>query len=250
MFYLFLCFAIFMIGCNDYGINKVEERDPELVVYPSEINFGHLISGEESGQATFAVINAGNEDLIMSQPALIAGNDGFSLDEDLSEEYTILAGEVLDFNVYYEPETYEGNGAIIRFVSNDEDEREYELLLTGFGDAPVMTVFPEEFDYGDISIGCDNEERITIRNDGNLPLTVENITQMVTQPQDVIMEFGSLPPPPWELIPSQEIDFLVSYIPNDIGYDESVIRIEGNDPATPIVETLQYGDGDVYKFRC
>ena len=71
---------------------------------------------------------------------------------------------------------------------------------------------------------------------------------MVTQPQDVIMEFGSLPPPPWELIPSQEIDFLVSYIPNDLGYDESIIRIEGNDPATPVVETLQYGDGDVEQW--
>ena len=48
--------------------------------------------------------------------------------------------------------------------------------MTGFGDAPVMKVTPELFDYGQISIGCDNEERITIRNDGNLSLTVDNIT--------------------------------------------------------------------------
>ena len=164
MLFLFYYVVVIMIGCNDYGLNKVIITDPELVVYPSEINFGHLTSGYESGQETFAVINAGDEDLIISQPELIAGNYRFSLDEDLKEEYIIKPGEVLDFNVYYDPFTYESNGAIIRFQTNDEDESEYEVLVTGFGDAPIMTVFPESFDYGDISIGCDNEERITIEN--------------------------------------------------------------------------------------
>ncbi len=117
-----------LFPCNDYGINKVVETNPELVVYPGEIRFGHLVSGQESGQATFAVINAGDEDLIISQPELIAGNDRFRLDDDLEERYIIPAGEVFEFNVYYEPETYEGNGAIIRFVTNDEDENEYELF--------------------------------------------------------------------------------------------------------------------------
>ena len=79
-------------------------------------------------------------------------------------------------------------------------------------DAPVITIDPAEVDYGLITIGCDNEERITIRNDGNQTLIVNNVTQMVTQPPDIIMEFGSLPLPPWELLPTQEIDFLVSYI--------------------------------------
>ena len=108
-----------------------------------------------------------------------------------------------------------------------------------------MTVTPETFDYGQISIGCDNEDRITIRNDGNLSLNIDNITQMVTQPQEMIMEMGSVPPLPWELLPGQELDFLVSYIPIDISYDESVIRIEGNDPALPVIEVVQYGTGDV-----
>ena len=167
------------------------------------------------------------------------------LDQDLEENYTIGPGETQEFNVNYAPQTYENNGAIIRFVTNDEDEGEYELLVTGFGDAPVMTVSPDLFDYGQISIGCDNEERITIRNDGNLSLSIDNITQMVTQPQDIIMEMGSLPPLPWSLLPGQEVDFLISYIPIDISYDESIVRIESNDPVLPLVEVIQYGEGDV-----
>jgi len=241
----YILFALLFLSCNDYGVNKVIQTEPELVVYPESIEFGHLQSGLESGQATFAVINAGDEELIISYPELVSGNDRFSLDDSLLENYTIGPGETQEFNVYYIPETFESNGALIRFVTNDEDENEYELPVSGFGDAPVMTVTPEVFDYGQISIGCDNEERITIRNDGNLVLTVDSVTQMVTQPQDIIMEMGSLPPPPWELMPGQEVDFLVSYTPIDISYDESVIRIEGNDPVLPLTEVVQYGEGDV-----
>ena len=245
---LYLLFSIIFFSCSEFGVNKIVETDPELVVYPSELNFGNLTSGIESDHKSFAIINAGDENLIITKPELISGNTRFSLDENLDEEYIILPGEVLDFNVYYEPLTYETNGAIVRFLSNDADENEFEVLITGSGDAPVMTVSPESFDYTEISIGCDNEERITIRNDGNLTLIIEDITQMVTQPQDILMEFGSLPPPPWELAPSQEIDFLVSYVPEDIGYDESIIRIEGNDPATPYIETIQYGNGNVEQW--
>tara|TARA_B100001093_G_scaffold520343_1_gene614869 strand:- start:1359 stop:2945 length:1587 start_codon:yes stop_codon:yes gene_type:complete len=242
---LYILFTLLLFSCNDYGVNKVVQTDPELVVYPESIDFGHLLSGHESGLATFAVINAGDEELIISQPELVTSNDKFSLDSDLEENYTISPGETLEFVVYYEPKTFESNTGLIRFVTNDEDENQYELPVSGFGDAPVMTVTPETFDYGQISIGCDNEERITIRNDGNISLTIENITQMVTQPQDIIMEMGSLPAPPWELLPGQEVDFLVSYIPVDISYDESIIRIEGNDPVLPVKEVIQYGDGDV-----
>jgi hypothetical protein len=106
-----------------------------------------------------------------------------------------------------------------------------------------MTVSPSEFDYGTISMGCDNEERITIRNDGNLPLTVDNVIQMVTQPVDILMEFGSMPAPPWALEPNQEVDFLVSYIPDDIGLDDSAITVRGSDPFIPEVEVIQFGEG-------
>lgn len=242
---IYVLFALFLFSCNDYAVNKVTQTEPELVVYPDQLDFGHLFSGHESGQLSFAIINAGDDDLIISQPEIISSDGRISLDSNLEDSYTISSEDILEFSVYYDPVTYEHNEAIIRFVSNDEDESQYELPVIGFGDAPVMTVSPEAFDYGQISIGCDNEERITIRNDGNLALTIDSITQMVTHPPDIVMEFGSLSLPPWELLPTQEIDFLVSYIPSDINYDESIIRIEGNDPQTPVVEALQYGEGDV-----
>lgn len=244
---VFLALSFTVFGCSDSVLYKVSDAKPEIVVHPEHIDFGNLISGQESGLEEIIIVNAGDADLVLTSPELFDGSDRFGID-DHHEEITIEPQGRYIVEVDYIPETYEHNGAFVQIVSNDEESAVIDVTMEGMGDAPVMSVNPLGFDYGDISIGCDNEERVTITNDGNMPLSIASITQMVTQPQDIVMEFGSLPPPPWEIDPSLSLDFLVSYIPNDVGYDESNIRIAGNDPATPVVEVVQFGDGDVEQW--
>ena len=232
-----------LFACNDITLTKVQDPQPEIVVLPEIIDFGNIRSGQETGVEELTIVNAGDEVLLLSPLSLIAGNSRFSIDQDGEGDWQLQPGEGIQIDVYYEPQTYESNGGLIEVVSNDDETPQIEVLVVGKGDAPVMTVGPSEFDYGTISMGCDNEERVTIRNDGNLPLTVHEITQMVTQPVDIIMEFGSLPSPPWVLDPNQEIDFLVSYIPSDTGSDESSIVVRGDDPQTPEEEVYQIGEG-------
>ena len=232
-----------LFACNDITLTKVQDPEPEIVVLPEIIDFGNIRSGQEIGVEELTIVNAGDEVLILDPLNLIAGNDRFSIDHDAVEDWTLEPGEGVQIPIYYEPETYESNGGLIEVVSNDDETPEIEVLIIGKGDAPVMSVEPISFDYGTISMGCDNEERITIRNTGNLPLTIDSVSQMVTQPVDILMEFGSLPPPPWILDPNQEVDFLISYIPSDIGADESSVTISGDDPQTPEVEVTQGGDG-------
>jgi len=232
-----------LLGCSDITLTKVVNTQPEIVVLPEIIDFGHITSGYETGVEQLTIVNAGDEVLLLDPLSLIAGTDRFSIDHDVTEDWELQSGEGIQIDIYYEPETYEGNGGLINVVSNDDETPVIEVLILGRGDAPVMTVTPSEFDYGTISMGCDNEERITIRNDGNLPLTVDSVTQMVTQPVDILMEFGSMPAPPWVLEPNQEVDFLVSYLPDNIGLDDSIITVIGNDPHTPEVQVIQFGEG-------
>ena len=70
---MYLILSLFL-SCNDYALKNELKTGPELVVYPESIEFGHLISGTESGQEVFAVINAGDEDLIISHPELNSNN--------------------------------------------------------------------------------------------------------------------------------------------------------------------------------
>lgn len=219
-----------------------------MLVYPKEIDFGRLDVGTQTGHESFVIVNTGDEDLTIFTPDLVSGNSRFEIDNTLEETITIAGGDLLEVNVYYNPETFETNGAYVSIDGNDELNPSARVLLTGGGDAPVIDVSPLDFDYGYITIGCDNEERITIENIGNQDLIIDSVTQMVTQPADILFELGSLPPYPWTIVPGQQMDFLVSYIPTDVGADLSDITIVSNDPINAIVETSQIGDGDVEKW--
>jgi len=236
------------LGCADYAIVGIEKRESEILVYPMHLDFGHLESGYESEQKYFTITNTGDDDLVITSPVLISGNDRFELLQEGEDEIVIPGGEMIQVDISYTPETYESSGGYVDFQTNDEDETSIVVTLEGYGDAPVMTVYPESVDYGLISIGCDNEERITITNDGNLPLEISSVIQMVTQPVDIVMEYGSLPDPPWSLDPGLSLDFLVSYVPTDTGFDESLITIRGSDPQTPELDIEQIGDGDVEQW--
>ena len=237
-----------LLACSDIAIYGKPDSQ-KIIAFPNHINFGHLISGEETAVEQFAIINSGQVDLTIQNPVLVSGNNRFSLGDVPPQSWVIPPGEHVVFDVSYIPETYESNGGFIEVTSDDPDEPSVRIHLEGYGDAPVMSVEPDSFDYGLISIGCDNEERVTIRNEGNMPLVVENLSQIVNNPVDILMEFGSLPPPPWIIDPHGQIDFLVSYIPTDVGWDRSEIVIESNDPRNPEQTIEQHGDGEVEQWH-
>ena len=65
MFRLFVFFMSILTGCTDSVLMKVENRQPEILVHPSEINFGNMVSGHESGYENISIINVGEENLII-----------------------------------------------------------------------------------------------------------------------------------------------------------------------------------------
>lgn len=242
LYYLF--FAIFFFSCNDYTIDNKIQTSPGLVVHPENIDFGNLHSSFETGQSSFVIINAGDDDLIITKPQILL-DDKFSLDDNLIEEYIILPGETLSFDVYYSPLTYEENHGKISFSSNDLNNEYFELPITGLGDAPLLSVQPANIDFGDVSVGCVLNETVTIKNNGNLNLLIEDLRQLVTPPSDILVDLGTLPNLPWELIPGQEIDIYIDYLPSDTNRDESIINVTSNDPVNPEISILQSGNGDI-----
>lgn len=236
--------TLFLFACSDYAIKNEIKSGPRLVVYPETIDFGHLTVGEETGQDSFAVINAGDEDLIIESPVL-SNENKFLIDNNLQEEYVILPGESVEFGLYYSPTTYEENITEVIITSNDENKEYYELPVIGIGDAPLISVEPFNLNFGNISVGCVVLETLTISNNGNLNLIISDITQLVTPPVDITLDYGTLPSFPWVLVPQEEIDFTVQYDPSDVSSDESQLTITSNDPANTSVSVRQEGYGDV-----
>ena len=237
-------FIVFLLCCVESSLIKVVDVKPQIVVHPQELFFGHIQSGYESGEEMFSIMNTGNSDLYIDL-ILMDGSTRYDIPVFENDQLLIQPGEILDVPVSYLPITYEHNGAVVKVLSNDEENPELFVMLEGYGDAPKIVVDPEYVDYGDISIGCDNEYRVTIKNEGNLDLEVEAVVQMTTLPNDINIDYGSLPNPPWQLLENEEIDLLIKYTPTNVGLDESTVRIESNDPVDENIEIQQIGSGDI-----
>ncbi len=241
---LFLLY--FLVGCSDHSIIKVETVDPppeepNIIVTPEYIEYGHLISGVESLSELVTIINSG-DGILEIEDIGIYGQTNFSHGQP--QEFELENSEATNFEVTYEPITFEEKSAHIYIVSNDPDDPVVNVPIHGFGDAPVIEVNPIETDRGVIDLGCEDITEIEISNVGNMDLIVDNIDFWVSPPNDF-----SLPavPLPLRVAPGTTEIINVSYEPQDLLADAAMADIDSNDPVTPTVTvtldaTADYGE--------
>jgi hypothetical protein len=228
-----LLFA-FLLSCTDHIINEVKQ--PEIIVAPSTLEFGHLLSGHESRTRTVTIANGGTADLVVDHIE-IAG-DNYSVDES---GFTVESGNYYQIEVTYNPTTFEHNEGYLDIYLEGDEQASEGVWLNGNGDAPVINVSPLELDFGEPLLGCEPRQEITIDNDGNIDLIINEIDFMSTIPQEIALAFGTLPEFPWTIAPSTRLSFYVDYVPMDESDDILNYEISSNDPLTPVINTAAVG---------
>ena len=241
--FLLTALAFCLAGCSDYNISKVVEKGPEIEVTPSEHDFGALNASGESSNITVTISNIGNEDLKISSIYLENQNQNFEITTPYPSR--LSPSESIEITISYDPRTYEINEELLVISSNDEDESYVYVPLIGSGDAPVIAVKPDNYDFGLTYIGCEDLLEVTISNEGNVALEVYDIDYYVSTPQDLFSDpesnNGNFP---WILLPGEEVYLDVQYLPSDMVEDDSFAKIFSNDPHRPEVDALQEGSGD------
>ena len=228
-----LLFA-FLLGCNDHIINEIKQ--PEIIVAPATLDFGHLLSGYETRMRTVTISNGGTADLVIDH--LDIQGDNYTVDPS---GFTVEAGSYHQIEVTYDPITFEHNeGFLDIYLEGDESPSE-GVWLDGYGDAPILTVTPPELDFGAPLLGCDTTSEIQIQNDGNVDLIVDDIVLMANIPADITIDFGSLLPFPWTLAPSARLAFFANYNPLDQLNDLTTMDISSNDPLAPLITATAEG---------
>mgnify|MGYP003639848162 FL=1 len=234
-------------GCTDYTVAKIIDYAPEINVEPLEYNYGHVNANGGLGTAEFTISNRGNDTLLLHDAEL--SNDlvedlsfstnGFSVD-------SLEPGESTSLEVTFDPRTYENTSADLEIYSNDDDDSVVVVPLHGVGDSPIIDVTPEEYDFGEIYVGCDDALGVLIENQGNVDLEITNVDFFVTVPVDFEIEDYETNegPLPWIMSPSDYISLRVDYLPLDILDDSAYIEITSNDPLSPIVQSYHEGTGD------
>ena len=224
-----------LLACQD--ISLVEQKEYGLIIAPDIIEFGHLLSGHESASEEIHIANASSEEIVVDY--LEISGDNFSV---MIEGFTVEPGGWHQIDVGYTPVTFEHNEGAVDIYLQGEEGSISSVWLDGYGDAPVINLEPSEVDFGTPLLGCEFDEEINIENKGNVDLIINNIQFMTNIPQEIELDYGSLPAFPWIILPSSRLTIFLQYIPEDTSGDTFDWSVESNDPAQPIYEASAIGN--------
>ena len=243
-----------LTACQDYTVSKTGDvlgsgedgTEPDIAVNPVRVEFGALsVESETTEYREVTILNEGDAALQIGRMYL----------EDDSTPFTIGAlstplippGATASFTVTFDPVTSAESATRIIIPSNDPDEPEVAVNLTGAGIAPVIDVSPDTYDFGTLYIGCDTLVPVTISNVGTAPLVVDDF-DYVTASEDLVFDANTAVngPLPWTIAPSSSKEVYVGYVPFDEREDEGYLTVSSNDPFRPEAQVTQEGVGALF----
>ncbi len=180
---------------------------------------------------TVTVRNLGDRPLTISGLGFSSGDyNQFGFDTGAAPIPGVLpVGQEASIQVYYDPGTGGAHSAFLQFVSNDVNEREIKLVLTGRGLAPRVCPDPLVLDFGNVSTGQSADRSFTVTNCGLLDLSLTNLAMMAGSSGDFSLTAN---PAPATLSPGNFVQVDVRYSPQSSGSDSGGVDIFSSDPAS------------------
>jgi len=281
----FTLIAVFGVGCEDMvDLAEVEallrlEQDWDgdgtfQALPPDSAGTGDFLA--DFGQAVVRQISVRH--IVMVNDESVQGflvwdrENGIRLGEGTSSSFhfdrppvsELEPGQTTAIAVYYVPEEETGADGTLIIETNDPDNQEVVVRLSGSGVSPDIQVCLIEagslteqcndeiqpgtlkIDFGACDLGEGNSRQFLVRNQGVFQLSIAAGSGRGG------VDFGTgtsseyiLDPGPWtgSLEPGESKPFSVNYTPGDGGPDEGTVEISSNDPDEPMVVVDLLGSG-------
>lgn len=224
---------LLLMAClSESVINGVKNNPgaggPDISVDPTQIDFGSLDLGDTT-TGSFTIRNEGDEGSILNVSGVrIEGDPGFSI---LSETLTAAlgTGDSRDILIEYTPLGAQNEARAI-ISSDDPDEAEVEVLLTGTTEAtfPELQIDPDPLDLGQTYLGCYAQNTLTLRNVGTGTLSLTDMGEN----GDAFSLLGK-PSLPLDLAPGETTTVDVLFVPYEEQAFTGGITVTSNEPASP-----------------
>lgn len=232
---LVLVVAAALSGCAlTSGSNVPDQSSPQgtLSANPLSIGFGSVPVGSTATQSA-ALTNTGSSSVTVSQATVSSNN--FNLG-GMSFPMTVAAGATVPVQIQFTPQQSGNLGATLQVTSNATDGT-VSVALSGTGTAGSLSVSPASLNFGDVSVGGNATETVTLINSGNtsLSITAANISGAAFSISGLSL--------PLTLAANQSSSFSVVFAPTATGSASGSISFASNAPGSPTTLALA-GNGD------
>ncbi|MBW1806839.1 MAG: choice-of-anchor D domain-containing protein [Deltaproteobacteria bacterium] len=178
------------------------------------------------------ITNQGDRPLQISGLSFSTGDfNQFQIDKNGQDLPGILpVGQQAEIFVIYDPGTGGAHSCALKIVSNDVNEREIRVQLSGLAMAPRVCPSPLFLDFGNVASGETLVKTFEVKNCGLLDLNLMNVAMNIDSSSDFTLL--NLPGLPLNLPPDQVVNIEVQYAPPSQGTDHGGVDLFSNDPAS------------------
>ncbi len=216
-----------LAACTDYNIKPRDQGDgggPALSATPNPMLFGELPETQSTTQV-LTIQSVGDATLNLTGMEITTGAEWFTLVTPLTEVFGAYApGETVEAVVAFTSNGQPTDGRIT-LLSNDASSPTSYVDLLGGTAAPDLVIEPDSVNFGAAPVGTTKQERVTLRNVGDSPLT---ITAMSTT--DPV--FGTLPSFALPLVIEAQgsADLTLTFAPDRETTFTGELQVDSNDP--------------------
>jgi len=202
---------------------------PDIDVAPSPGDFGSVNVGNSSdktfvvrntGTATLNVSSTSTEGTHSSQFVIVSGGGSFNLSPNGTRNVVVR----------FTPASPSNKSATLRFISNDPDENQKDVQLSGIGvqvTEPDIDVAPSPGDFGSISVGSSSDKTFVVRNLGTANLSVDSSRTLGTHSSQFSIFSGG---GAFTLSPNGTRNVVVRFSPTSQSDKSAILRFVSNDP--------------------
>jgi hypothetical protein len=167
--------ALTFAACSERGISSIapeaEALEPVIQLDPESIDFGLLQPGDEAMQ-TVTVTNIG-EDVLNLTGWVYEGNDSFAFPDIDALPERLEINQAAAFQVRYSPLLTGELGGTLYIESDDPENAQASVVLTGQGSGPALVISPDPYDFNSVFVGCGEDVELTLANVGDADLRID-----------------------------------------------------------------------------
>ncbi len=223
------------------GVAFPQPPTPDIEASKSELDFGDVTVETEE---TLTVIVSNTTEATLNVSAIyISGSQNFSQANDCTGSLT--GGNTCTISVNFKPAAQGSHTAYLIIESDDPDEGEVYIVLSGIGvdvtgqpGPPDIDVSPVTVDFGNVPIGSSASSELIVSNRGMEALSITEIS--ITGPAFTFSQTnncsGSIPP-------GTGCTITVSFSPLRSGSLSGTLIINSNDTDEPVLNITLSGYG-------
>jgi hypothetical protein len=226
----------------DVILNGTATTAPELEVVTASQNYGVVWVGAD-GSRTLAIRNIGSADLQVTGTSLVGDGAGEFAIVQGAAPFTVPVGAMHQLEVRFAPTSPGAKDAMLRILTNDQDEVSVDLSVSGAGVMPPdVDVTPPQHDFGEVVITMPRSRTVSVRNVGGADLRVTAASLIGANADEFAIAAGGAP---FTVAAGATQNIEIQLAPTSEGTKSAALRLVSDDPDEAAVDVQLTGTATI-----